>query len=178
MQRLSSRGTTPRLTLGVLAALVGFGIAPLASAALQQHSFIISGGGVTGSGTFTWDDTVIPNGTVISFAAPTNIQTLSITLNGAAVGGTTTFSKPDCTQVVMDAFPNFANDLNFWCNNGSFSLTGVEVYANELNPGGIALTISPGAFAPPVPALSEWAMILLSGALALATALVLRRRTR
>lgn len=157
--------------------------AATASAAIQQHTFSISGdNGETGSGTFTWDDSVVPNGSVLPFP---QVLTISINISGGnTVGGSTTFTRADCTDAALAFTPDFTSgidpDINFWCDNGTNSLNGVWYYSNVLNGGPSTLTFAPGATAPvaptSIPTLSEWGMILLSSLLALGTILTLRRK--
>jgi len=162
--------------------------AATASAAIQQHTFSISGNnGETGSGTFTWDDSVVPNGSALanggSLSLPAEVLTISINISGGnTAGGSTTFTRADCTGAYLQNTPDFTLDINFWCNNGTNSLNGVEVYTNELNGGVSILTLTPGTTAPvavaptSIPTLSEWGMILLSSLLALGTIITLRRQ--
>jgi hypothetical protein len=159
--------------------------AATASAAIQQHTFSISGNnGETGSGSFTWDDSVVPNGSALandgSMSIPAEVLTISINLSGGnTVGGSTTFTRADCTGAYLQNTPDFTSDINFWCDNGTNSLVGVDPYLNLLNGGPSTLTFAPGATAPvaptAVPTLSEWGMVLLSSLLALGTILTLRR---
>lgn len=157
-----------------------------ASAAIQQHTFSISGNnGETGSGSFTWDDSVVPNGSALandgSMSLPAEVLTISINISGGnTVGGSATFTRADCTGAYLQNTPNFTSDINFWCNNGTNILVGVDPYTNLLNGGPSVLTFTPGATAPvtptSVPTLSEWGMILLSSLLALGTIFTLRRK--
>lgn len=159
--------------------------AATASAAIQQHTFSVSGNnGETGSGSFTWDDSVVPNGSALAtndLSLPAELLTISINISGGnTVGGSTTFTRADCTGAYLRNTPDFTTDINFWCDNGTNSLDGVWYYSNELNGGVSNLTFAPGATAPvaptSVPTLSEWGMILLSSLLALGTVLTLRRQ--
>jgi hypothetical protein len=153
--------------------------AATASAAVQQHSFTLSGSnGETGGGTFTWDDAVVPTG---NYVALSDVISLSLTISGGnVVGGTSSFTKANCTDAALGNTPNFALDINFWCDNGSNSLFGVDPYTNDLNEGASTLTFTPGTTAPvaptSIPTLSEWAMVILSSLLALGAILTLRRK--
>jgi hypothetical protein len=161
--------------------------AATASAAIQQHTFSISGSnGETGSGTFTWNDSVVPNGSALandSASLPAELLTISISISGGnVIGGSTTFTLADCYGAYLQNTPDFTTDINFWCDNGPNRLVGFEPYLNELTSGPTTLTFTPGTTAPvtvaptSIPTLSEWGMILLSSLLALGTILTLRRQ--
>jgi hypothetical protein len=161
--------------------------AATASAAIQQHTFSISGNnGETGSGTFTWDDSVVPNGSSLandSSSLPAEVLTISINMSGGnTAGGSTTFTRAVCTGAYLHNTPDFTVDINFWCDNGTNSLYGVDPYTNDLNGGVSTLTFTPGTTAPvavaptSIPTLSEWGVIILSSLLALGTIVTLRRR--
>jgi len=153
-----------------------------ASAAIQQHTFSITGNnGETGTGTFTWDDAVVANGNALIFGV--NVLTVNISVSGGnVVGGATSFALADCTDAILDNTPNFGFDINFWCSNATNSLFGVAPYSNVLNQNGTSstLTFAPvstsSAVVKSVPTLSEWAMILTASLMALGTFVVMRRR--
>lgn len=150
--------------------------AATASAAIQQHTFSISGtGGETGSGSFTWDDSVVLNGNALPFS---EVLTISINISGGAtVGGSTAFTRANCTDAILTNTPDFTTDINFWCDNGTNVLTAIDPYTNALNENSAFLTFTPAPVAPTsVPTLSEWGMISLSSLLALGTILTLRRK--
>jgi len=158
-----------------------------ASAAVRQHTFSISGdNGETGTGSFTWDDAVVANGTALNTdtsSLSANLLTVNITVSGGnVVGGTASFTKATCQGAYLQDTPNFASDINFWCDNGTNSLFGVIFYTNALNQSGTTstLTFTPGATVvvstQPVPTLSEWAMIFTASLMALGTVVVMRRR--
>jgi len=90
----------------------------LALATVQQHTFSVSGtSGETGAGTFTWDDTMHPDGSTLSVG---DLLSLEISISGGNVlGGSDSFSLPDCTAGVLSNTPDFAIQLNFGCANGS-----------------------------------------------------------
>ncbi|MBE9538301.1 MAG: IPTL-CTERM sorting domain-containing protein [Proteobacteria bacterium] len=148
----------------------------MAMATIQEHTFSISGdNGETGTGSFTWDDAVVPDGSELAgFDMPAELLSISITISGGnVVGGSTSFVRGDCTQAVLQLTPNFINDINFWCDNGTNAIEGVETYSNILNSGSDGfsrLTFAPGTTAPapppapatPVPTMSEWALITLA----------------
>lgn len=158
--------------------------APAAIAAIQQHTFTISGNnGETGTGTFTWDDSEVPNGQPISSAGnfvPPELLSLSITISGGnVVGGTTTFTRADCTDAVAENTPDFTVDINFWCDNGTNTLYGDAEYVNDLNEGVSDLTFVPGRTSPvnrAIPALSIWGLIGLSGLLGIGALGFLKRK--
>lgn len=105
----------------------GLAMSSLTHAAIQSHSFTLTGSsGETGSGTFTWDDTVSPNGSFIRLGTGTML-TLSFTVTGAnVVGGTVTFTEADCTDSVGSLTPDFTSDINFFtCSAGGNTLDGI-----------------------------------------------------
>jgi hypothetical protein len=113
--------------------------------AIKQHTFTVAGltTGETGSGTVTWDDTVIVDGSSITWDPPTNIISISLTITGGGtVGGTTTFTKGDCTSVNMQNFPDFTGDLAFRCDNGVHNL--VDLVSHLLIFNGQAMRVTPG----------------------------------
>lgn len=160
-------------------------VSSLTMAAIQEHTFSISGNnGETGTGSFTWDDATVPNGsTLADFDYPSALLSVSITISGGnIVGGSTSFSRADCSEAVLQNTPNFAQDINFWCDNGSNTLEGVEVYTNDLNTGGngavSTLTFSPGstrAYATAVPTMSAYGLALTVLALFISAIWRLRR---
>ncbi len=111
--------------------------APIALAAIQQHTFSISGdNGETGTGMFTWDDQVVADGQPLSqdTQGTGDLLSVSITISGGnVVGGSTTFSLADCGGAWLEFTPDFMSDINFWCNNGTNSLSGIVSYTNILN---------------------------------------------
>lgn len=160
----------------------------LASAAIQQHTFPITGsGGETGMGRFTWDDAVISSGALNENTSSLDAELLSINITisgGSVIGGTTSFTRADCSGAVLQYVPSFTTDINFWCNNGTNSLEGVFFYTNALNGEGSTLTFAPGTTAPvvamaaqPVPTLSQWGMLMLASLMAMGGFVALRRRS-
>lgn len=146
-----------------------------ALAAIQTHSFTVTGtGGETGGGTVVWDDTVTPSGGSLTLA---NATSISITITGGVAGGGQSFTKAQCTNIQAHPTPNFASDLNFWCDNGTTSFSGFTVYTASY--GASTLTWTPGtttATTASVPTLNEWGMILLSGLMAASTMVMMRRK--
>ena len=170
------------------AALIGLTLvfSPGAFAALQTHTFTISGAsGISGNGSITWDDAAHPTGSTLAFGNPNGwLTSLTITLQGGPLSSPQSFSLAQCTEAVLDATPTFSNDLNFWCDNGTASIHGEEVYFTVLTlPGSpdsdFDLTITPGTTRPAaqtvaaVPSLSSWPVAALAGLLAL---VAVRRR--
>lgn len=154
----------------------------LASAAIQQHTFSITGnGGETGSGSFTWDDAAISSGALNTDSGTLDAKLLSIniTISGGNVnGGTTSFTRANCTGAYLQDVPSFTSDINFWCDNGTNSLSGVDPFTNVMNGEGSILTFSPAvAMAQPVPTLSQWGMLMLTSLMAMGGLLTLRRRS-
>jgi hypothetical protein len=134
----------------------------LTMAEVQQHNFSISGdNGENGSGTFTWDDVTVPSGSVLDFP---DILSISITVSGGnVIGGTTNFTKTDCTNGFAIDTPDFSSDINFWCDNRVNAIEGVEVYTNELNRGPSILTFTPGTLPPAstaIPTISTNGLVL------------------
>jgi len=164
-------------------ALAAVLLAPLPiQAAVQQHTFSITGtNGVTGTGSFTWDDTVIPNGTFIEGVA--DLLTVDINLTGGpVVGGSTHFSLADCTFAYLETTPDFSLDINFWCDNGTNDLVGIAPYTNSLNDGQSLLTFTPGTTSPveakSIPTISEWSMIMLTTLIGIGAFFGLRHQTQ
>ncbi|MFV0680153.1 IPTL-CTERM sorting domain-containing protein [Ottowia sp.] len=169
------------------AALLLTALAGTASAAVLQHTFNISGdGGETGTGTFTWDDTVVPSGSALnlnSTSISANVLSISISISGGnAVGGSTQFTKADCTGAILDSAPDFTADINFWCNNGTNTLSGIAPSVNDFN-GVSQLTFTSGTTAPlaasaavPVPSMHPWGLGLMAGLLVWGAAAHQRRR--
>lgn len=128
---------------------IGLFSSSIALAAVQEHAFHITGNnGETGTGTFTWNDDVVPDGSDLNYSASTissNLLSISIEISGGnVVGGTTTFTKTDCVGAALTQTPDFIYDINFWCDNGFNSLVGVDPYTNNFNSGASVLTFSPG----------------------------------
>lgn len=132
-----------------------------AFAAVQQNNFTLTGtGGITGTGSITWDDTVIANGSFVNDL--TNIISLNITMTGGAAGAGQSYTKAQCSNVFFDTVPDFASGMTYWCDNGSLSFDASGPYTS--NAAGSTITWTPGVTTPvavpaPVPTLSEWAMI-------------------
>lgn len=155
-------------------------------AAIQMHSFTVSGdNGETGSGFFTYDDQTVLDGDQIGDLENTTGDLLSLELTisgGNVVGGQTAFTLSDCFGAIMEVAPEFVDDINLWCDNGSNSLRGVEEFTNEFNDGDSTLTFVPGASSPapaqpstPVPALPMGGLVILAGLAGLFGARKLRK---
>jgi len=131
-------------------------------------------GGETGSGTLVWDDTVTTSGSSLSLA---NATSISITITGGVAGAGQSFTKAQCTFLAANFTPSFGLDLNFGCDNGSTSFSGMSPYTASY--GASTLTWVPGtttATTTSVPTLNEWGMILLSGLMAASTVVIMRRK--
>lgn len=143
--------------------------------ALQQHTFTLAGSnGETGSGSFTWDDTVVANGVEVSGSPADfgNAISASFTISGGNVaGGSTTFSQANCNGAIFRVSPDFVVDINFFgCNDGTNSLDGSSPNFAFLN-GTSSITFTPGitstlgtpspVASTPVPALPIGALVLL-----------------
>ena len=124
-------------------------VVSISQAAIQRHDFTLAGdGGETGSGFFTWDDIVTPDGNQLTFV---NIQSMSLTINGgnvAGAGSTVTFTKAECTDALLHITPTFLTDINFQCTDGTDSITPTIFYNADLNLATSIITFTPGANAP------------------------------
>jgi hypothetical protein len=94
-----------------------------AIAVIQTQNFTVTdGANITGSGSFSFDDAGVSNGDSIAFG-DTIALTLTISEAGGPVvvtGGTQTFTLADCTNIShQNFFPDFTNDLNYSCDNGT-----------------------------------------------------------
>ncbi len=121
-------------------------------AAIQEQTFSITGdNGESRSGTFTWDDTVVPDGSILNSDTLTlsaNVLSVNITITGGnVVGGSTTFTRADCYGAYLELTPDFTTDINWWCTNGSNILRGRGPNENRLNMGQSILTFTPGTTA-------------------------------
>jgi hypothetical protein len=147
-----------------------------------RHRFTITGlGGETGSGSFTWDDTVVANGNPLALG---NLISGTLTVTGGAVpGGSQTFELADWTDVIFTNTPDFAVDLNIQANNGVATLFPQFAYT-ALAQDGVAwvttLTFTPGATTianpTPVPLLDGPALIFVVLLIALTGAWQIKRR--
>ncbi|MBV2121636.1 MAG: hypothetical protein KUF74_09295 [Candidatus Thiodiazotropha sp. (ex Ctena orbiculata)] len=111
-----------------------------------RHRFSFTGsGGETGSGSFTWDDTVVADGNPLPLG---NLISGTLTITGGATpGGSQTFLLADWTNVIFTNTPNFAGDLNIAGNNGTATLTTLIPYTALASDGGAwttTLTFTPG----------------------------------
>ncbi|TGD72979.1 hypothetical protein E4634_11880 [Mangrovimicrobium sediminis] len=162
------------LALGLLCAALP------ASAAVQQHNFTASGpGGITGSGYFTYDDSVVPNGDPVANNGDgpgdiDNTINYAFTLSGGIAGTGVTFTKATCGSApALFNAPDFTVDINFFnCVNGSFSGNGEDFFTFEFSDGvtsTVSVTFAPGATVAgepaDVPALPFAALGLLAGLL-------------
>jgi hypothetical protein len=148
-----------------------------------RHSFTITGlGGETGSGSFTWDDTVVANGNPLALG---NIISGTLTVTGAAVpGGTQTFELADWTNVFFNLTPDFALQLVILADNGVATLipptTNYTVVAQDGAAWVTTLTFTPGATTianpTPVPLLDGPALIFVVLLIALTGAWQIKRR--
>lgn len=120
-----------------------------ASAALQQHSFTVTGdNGETGSGNFVWDDTVVADGGILTEA---EIISLDLQISGGnVVSGSTSFDESSC-GIFSGAFtPDFAVGFIFECSNADNRIDySVGPYTHTLSAAGVnspvsVLTMVPG----------------------------------
>ena len=168
--------------------LVGLMSLP-ALAAQQQYSFTVTGNnGETGSGTFIWDDAVIPDGGTLDILAG-DFLSFSVTINGGnATGGSTTFDLAGCTSLAASFTPTFSIQFRANCFNGTddISQTITEFEWELFNAAGdfSTITVAPGTTMPvppspstpaqPVPVASIWMLIAAS----LGLGFLARRRLR
>ena len=104
----------------------------LAHGAVQSHSFMLLGNnGEEGSGSFTWDDVTVPNGGTVEYD---DLLSFSLTLNGGnVVGGSVTFEKGDCDDVLLLPAPTFTTYLNVsTCSKGGNTLMGEASFEGRL----------------------------------------------
>lgn len=131
----SGHGNARALLL--LSFLVCLAIVPSVKAAILTHTFTISGdNGETGSGTFTWDDSAVSNGSAVSssLADLGNIISLRIEISGGnVIAGPSVFTNADCAGAYLEDSPDFTTDINFNCNNGVNTLSGAADNTNYLN---------------------------------------------
>ena len=133
-------------------------------AAIQIHSFTVSGNnGETGSGFFTYDDQTVLNGDPVADGGPSgtgDMLSLELTiLGGNIVGGQTVFTLSDCSDAYARFAPDFVDELNFSCNNGSNDVFGFQPFTADLNcVGGCGDTVTflPGTT---YPALSQATLV-------------------
>jgi len=157
-----------------------------ALAAQQQYSFTVTGNnGETGSGTFIWDDSVIPDGGSLD-AATGDFLSFSVTIvGGNATGGSTTFDLASCTSLAASLTPTFITQFRANCFNGIDDISQtITAFEWELfNDAGDFSTITvvsgttmpvPPSPAQPVPVASIWMLIAAS----LGLGFLARRRLR
>jgi hypothetical protein len=154
-----------------------------ADAVEMRQNFTLTGNnGETGTGFFTWDDTVILNGNILPLG---NVMSGSITVTGGATpGGTQTYLLGDWTVALLNATPDFAVDLNFSANNGPTNLAIFNIYETDASWGS-RLTFTPGATVlanPPatpqaIPLLDLPGLIIISILVAITGLWHIRRRT-
>jgi hypothetical protein len=149
--------------------LVGLMSLP-ALAAQQQYSFTVTGNnGETGSGTFTWDDAVIPNGGSLDIATG-DFLSFSVTIvGGNATGGSATFDLASCTNLAAFDTPTFSTEFRASCDNGTDSIgsiiTPFEWELFNLAGNDSIITVAPGTTTPvpqQVPVASIWMLIAAS----------------
>mgnify|MGYP000854466892 FL=1 len=153
-----------------------------ALAAQQQYSFTVTGNnGETGSGTFIWDDSVIPDGGSLD-AATGDFLSFSVTIvGGNATGGSTTFDLASCTGLTAAFTPLFGTQFTADCDNGIDSIAGTGTrfvwdFTNAVSVRS-TITVVPGTTTPvpqQVPVASIWMLIAAS----LGLGFLARRRLR
>ncbi|WP_136680447.1 hypothetical protein [Neptunomonas sp. XY-337] len=147
----------------------------LVHGAVQSHSFTLLGNnGEVGSGSFTWDDVTVPNGGSVGYD---DLLSFSLTLNGGnVVGGSVTFEKVDCDDVLLLPAPDFTTSLNVsTCSKGGNSLMGETPLEGRLAgmgpsvisfyPGSTSLVNTSTSNAQSIPTLPFIGLALLGGML-------------
>ena len=186
---LASRSAMNIKSPGTLIFSLLLSFSPLAMAAVQEHTFTITGEtGETGTGSFTWDDSVVPDGSSLnglSHILSPNVLSIHIEISGGSiVGGPIVFQRENCGGAILRNTPNFSDEINFWCFNSPYHLEGVDASYAYVNggPSTLGLTFSPGVTTPvsnadpsPVPTLSVYGLILTTLGVLL---VVFRRRLR
>lgn len=137
------------------------------SAAIQQHSFAITGdNGESGTGSFTWDDETVPVGSSVGSTGVSGtgaILSLTMTISGGNVfadgfvpGSTITFTLADCSLATADLSPDFQEQLNFDCESedGLNYIFPVGSSIANLNETATTLTFTPGTTSSANPATS------------------------
>lgn len=168
---MPTRTLTSRLARLLLAALLT--TAFIAHAAVQQRFLQVTGtNGETGFGTFSWDDSVVPDGETLT---ENDVLAISITISGGAFPAPQSFNDADCIYLRAGPTPTFESQLLFTCNNGvenfiSFGSVNQSILGNYT--GVLTWTIGepPSPVVQPVPSLSAWMALLLAGLMVLLTA--------
>jgi len=152
-----------------VALLSGLLVATGAYAGIRKHNFTVSGpGGITGSGYFTYDDTVVANGQPVSDGATDNSIYYEFTIVGGIAGSGVTFTKADCAGFpALQYAPDFTYDTNFFnCDNGAgFTGNGVWYYTFALSDGASSVDVTFANTSQAVPTLPLGALGLLAGLL-------------
>jgi hypothetical protein len=135
------------------------------NAAIKQRFLQVTGtGGETGSGMFSWDDSVVPDGGTLT---ESDLVALSITISGGAFATPQSYDLSDCFYLRARPTPTFETQLTFTCNNGeeNFIAFGADSNQSILGNSGHVLTWTIGQPPPPVvqpiPSLSVWASLLM-----------------
>jgi hypothetical protein len=164
-----------------------------ANAVEMRQNFTLTGdNGETGSGFFTWDDAVVPDGNPLTLA---DLMSGSLTVTGGTTtGGTQTFAVGQWTVAILRYTPDFNAiippnvqpfDLNISADNGVTTLAIFDTYTTDASWGS-RLTIAPGATVlanPPaatpqaIPLLDLPGLILISLLMALTGLWQVKRRS-
>jgi hypothetical protein len=156
-----------------MACLALVSLSQTASAKLMQHNFTVtSATGVSGTGSFTWDDATVVDTTNFAniSASLTNSGLISftMTLTGGIAGAGITYNKSDCTAgtAVLQNFPNFLTDLNVSCAKAGSSVSAynprVATFTVGAGSGDINFVTGITSAVPTnVPSLSQLALALL-----------------
>ena len=152
-------------------------------AVVQQHTFSVSGDhGETGMGTFTWDDTTIPDGNELD---QNDMLSFYMSISGGNVNGSpAVFNKADCLLLTANT-PDFLlpDGLAITCIKGPNEIVSLSAPPSSISllvgPPSSTLTFIPQStmplVAPSIPAMSVWGLGILAGLLSL-TGFVRRRK--
>jgi len=145
----------------------------------------------TATGTFTFDDSVIPNGAQSTPCDLTALTSFSLTVSGLPTSpSSTTFTKANLADWVVDRRnAGKFRDINFFMyscaldltNGDGYSIQGINYFTLAIYQGQASGTNDPIAVFQlsegSIPALSHWGLAALGALLAAAGALALRRLT-
>ncbi len=159
-------------SIGIVIFSLLLSMPPLAMATIQQHTFTITGDtGETGTGSFTWDDATVPDGSVLNdhpLNMSPNVLSIHIEISGGSItGAPIVFDTPDCGGAVLKNTPNFSEDVGFWCSNGPYQLEVADPFYAFVQggPSAIGVTFSQGVtvavpISSAVPTMSVYGLVL------------------
>lgn len=138
--------------------------------AVQQRFLQVTGtNGETGFGTFSWDDSVVPDGQTLT---ENDVIAISITISGGAFAQPQSFNDAECSYLRAGPTPTFETQLLFTCNNGvenfiAFGSTNQAILGNYDGVLTWSIGEAPTPIAQPIPSLTAWASLLLAALMAL-----------